>query len=513
MIRFLAIRNLAVIESVAVEFEPVVQHPHRRDRRRQIDPRRSGRPAPRRARLARPGPHRRRHGHRRSDLRDRGRQRADRPPRDHRPGPQPRVHQRRAGHRGGAQGSVAPARRAARPARASAAARSRAASRRCSMRGPASSRSRERGRGRVRERPRRCASSSIACAWTSRERAARLELVAFQLGELSKAGPAARRGRRARGRRGRCCAAPTPSSVCAARATPSSTTATTRCWPASAASGSGSSELAAIDAAVRAVPRAARRHQGAARGPRVHAARLRRRHRRVAGAAAAGRGSPGAARAAQAQARPDARRRRSRGAIALAAEHAALTGGGSTAAELEQRARRRRRRSSRARADALARAGAAAAPKFARRSKRELARAGDGAHAVRGPVRRPARSRKGSGRDAGIDSGEFFLSPNPGEDLRPLARIVSGGELSRVMLALKTLAAADVEPGKTLIFDEVDAGIGGRVATVVGAEAARRSGDRSRCCASRTCRRSPPRGAHPLPDREARARQPDGDHR
>jgi DNA repair protein RecN (Recombination protein N) len=45
---------------------------------------------------------------------------------------------------------------------------------------------------------------------------------------------------------------------------------------------------------------------------------------------------------------------------------------------------------------------------------------------------------------------------------------VSGGELSRVMLALKTLAAADA-PGKTLIFDEVDAGIGGRVADVVGA--------------------------------------------
>jgi DNA repair protein RecN (Recombination protein N) len=69
--------------------------------------------------------------------------------------------------------------------------------------------------------------------------------------------------------------------------------------------------------------------------------------------------------------------------------------------------------------------------------------------------------------ERGIDQGEFFLSPNPGEALRPLARIVSGGELSRVMLALKTLAAGDGE-GKTLIFDEVDAGIGGRVADVVG---------------------------------------------
>ena len=69
--------------------------------------------------------------------------------------------------------------------------------------------------------------------------------------------------------------------------------------------------------------------------------------------------------------------------------------------------------------------------------------------------------------ERGIDEAEFFVSPNPGEDLRPLARIVSGGELSRIMLALKTLAAEDA-PGKTLIFDEVDAGIGGRVADVVG---------------------------------------------
>jgi len=70
--------------------------------------------------------------------------------------------------------------------------------------------------------------------------------------------------------------------------------------------------------------------------------------------------------------------------------------------------------------------------------------------------------------DRGIEEGEFYISPNPGEDLRPLARIASGGELSRVMLALKTLASTDA-PGKTLIFDEVDAGIGGAVADVVGA--------------------------------------------
>jgi len=70
--------------------------------------------------------------------------------------------------------------------------------------------------------------------------------------------------------------------------------------------------------------------------------------------------------------------------------------------------------------------------------------------------------------ERGLDDAEFYISPNPGEDVKPLARIASGGELSRIMLALKTLATTDA-PGKTLIFDEVDAGIGGAVADVVGA--------------------------------------------
>ncbi len=67
----------------------------------------------------------------------------------------------------------------------------------------------------------------------------------------------------------------------------------------------------------------------------------------------------------------------------------------------------------------------------------------------------------------GWDEIEFFLSTNPGEEPRSLARVASGGELSRIMLALKTLAAAE-QHGATLIFDEVDAGIGGAVAEVVG---------------------------------------------
>jgi len=68
----------------------------------------------------------------------------------------------------------------------------------------------------------------------------------------------------------------------------------------------------------------------------------------------------------------------------------------------------------------------------------------------------------------GIDRVEFLLSPNPGEMPRPLARVASGGELSRVMLALRTLVDRG-EEARTLVFDEVDAGIGGAAADAVGA--------------------------------------------
>jgi DNA repair protein RecN (Recombination protein N) len=95
---------------------------------------------------------------------------------------------------------------------------------------------------------------------------------------------------------------------------------------------------------------------------------------------------------------------------------------------------------------------------------------------------------------AGVDEVEFFISPNPGEEVRPLTRIVSGGELSRIMLAIKTVMISSLlEPSQAgvpsgnprddasarpkypairdvpgLVFDEVDAGIGGRVADAVG---------------------------------------------
>ncbi len=67
----------------------------------------------------------------------------------------------------------------------------------------------------------------------------------------------------------------------------------------------------------------------------------------------------------------------------------------------------------------------------------------------------------------GLEQVEFLIAPNPGEGLKPLIKIASGGETSRLMLALKNvLVSADGIP--TLIFDEIDQGIGGRVGTVVG---------------------------------------------
>jgi len=149
----------------------------------------------------------------------------------------------------------------------------------------------------------------------------------------------------------------------------------------------------------------------------------------------------------------------------LAAEHAALTGGQSTVADIEQHLADAGTRFL-GEARALSSARRTAAAKFAKSIENELA---DLAMAkTRFEVRLTTSESEAQWSEAGIDAGEFFLSPNVGEELRPLARIVSGGELSRVMLALKTLGAKDGMAGKTLIFDEVDAGIGGRVASVVG---------------------------------------------
>lgn len=66
----------------------------------------------------------------------------------------------------------------------------------------------------------------------------------------------------------------------------------------------------------------------------------------------------------------------------------------------------------------------------------------------------------------GIDDAEFLISTNPGEPLKPLGKVASGGELSRIMLAIKTVLA-DEDAVETLIFDEIDSGISGRTAQMV----------------------------------------------
>lgn len=85
---------------------------------------------------------------------------------------------------------------------------------------------------------------------------------------------------------------------------------------------------------------------------------------------------------------------------------------------------------------------------------------------MKGMAFRVEIDEKGNIDEAGKDDIDFLISTNPGEPLKPLRRIASGGELSRIMLAIKKVIGGDEE--KTLIFDEVDAGIGGRIADLVG---------------------------------------------
>jgi DNA repair protein RecN (Recombination protein N) len=126
-------------------------------------------------------------------------------------------------------------------------------------------------------------------------------------------------------------------------------------------------------------------------------------------------------------------------------------------------------------AEALSQQRRAAARKMEKLVREELGQLG--MEKTRFEIRfRSAASVGGEGGEKGIDQIELLISPNPGEEMRPLERIASGGELSRLMLALKTVVgrgrlggvsrAAPHAP--TFVFDEVDAGIGGRVAESVG---------------------------------------------
>ena len=279
-------------------------------------------------------------------------------------------------------------------------------------------------------------------------------------------GRAARRGRRdARGRaadrRQRRQAQPPVQP----RATPPSTTTTRPCWRGWAMSGNGW-RAGALDPRFEPFVERARGHTRTARGPRLYAARLRADLDRVAGSPAGDRGSARADRPPEASLRSDARR----------GPRAAPCGRrrSSPHSMAARSPRRASQRSSAMRGAAYLAARQSALGATTRRprpvrgrARTQLRRARHARHAMRGPLRLGRRPRSAIGPRRASIASSCCLSPNPGEDLRPLSRIASGGELSRVMLAIKTLATTDV-PGKTLIFDEVDAGIGGRVADAVG---------------------------------------------
>lgn len=81
----------------------------------------------------------------------------------------------------------------------------------------------------------------------------------------------------------------------------------------------------------------------------------------------------------------------------------------------------------------------------------------------------------------GFDTAEFYIATNPGEEIKPLIKVASGGELSRIMLALKSVFA-DRDEIPTLIFDEIDTGISGRTAQLVSEKMAEISGSRQLLC-------------------------------
>ena len=125
------------------------------------------------------------------------------------------------------------------------------------------------------------------------------------------------------------------------------------------------------------------------------------------------------------------------------------------------------RADARKRARALGKGRAAGAAELARALEEELGSLGMEGARFEARVDGPGRRAEEDPEPWGWDEVRFLVSPNAGEDPRPLDRIASGGELSRVLLAL-TRRVGDGEERPVLLFDEVDAGIGGAVAEVVG---------------------------------------------
>lgn len=139
---------------------------------------------------------------------------------------------------------------------------------------------------------------------------------------------------------------------------------------------------------------------------------------------------------------------------------------------LEEEIRRRERESEallqalQRRAAALSQARAEAAGRLAAQMERELASLSFFRSSFVVALRTPEHGAEASLRATGWDEVEFLFSANPGEEPRPLARIASGGELSRLLLAMKCLLARR-DRVETVIFDEVDSGLGGQAAEAV----------------------------------------------
>ena len=134
-------------------------------------------------------------------------------------------------------------------------------------------------------------------------------------------------------------------------------------------------------------------------------------------------------------------------------------------------------------ADRLGEARRKAASRLGRIVEKEIAQLGmsKARFEVRLAAVPPSPDDPSTIRDQGSENAEFLLSPNPGEELRALRRIASGGELSRMMLALMS-AGKDRESLRTLIFDEIDAGIGGRTAEFIARRLGRLAGRHQVIC-------------------------------
>jgi DNA repair protein RecN (Recombination protein N) len=168
---------------------------------------------------------------------------------------------------------------------------------------------------------------------------------------------------------------------------------------------------------------------------------------------------------------------------AMREELARLSGGGDRLAELGAEIEQKGAEALRL-ADELSRLRAGAARRLSEAVERELAGLAMGRCRIEVALLPPEVGVEMGGRQlspGGAERAEILIAPNPGEPARPLARIASGGELSRLLLAVKRILARR-DPVSTYVFDEVDSGIGGAVAETMGRVLADVSGGRQVLC-------------------------------